>query len=216
MDLNKLAKECHRISIEKGFYDCPECEGRGFIVDPMPYTDCSVCKGIGKNKNMDMGERLALISSELYEALEAHRKNKFSGFDDKSLSLLLNNIEIVEKPDMGLSVFKEHIKDTFEDEMADVYYRILDLAAYKGFSLSNHLDIDWTWKSKNIASCIREIDKYFCLIYEDKLSTWDLEMGISILNLFLKEFFPKVDIEKHIKLKQAYNKNREYKHGKKY
>ena len=35
--------------------------------------------------------------------------------------------------------FKEYVKDTFEDELADVMIRVMDLAAFKGINLEQHI-----------------------------------------------------------------------------
>lgn len=76
MDLNELAKEIYNNNVEKGFYEEP----RSF------------------------GDRIALMHSELSEALEADRKDLM---DDKLT----------------------HRKGT-EVELADCLIRILDCAAY--------------------------------------------------------------------------------------
>ena len=113
-----MADQIHKVAVEKGFY-----EGE-----------------------INIGEKLMLIVSEIGEAMEAHRKGKFA--DDHRTVIEDNNF---------LKSFEEYIKDTFEDEIADTFIRLLDLCAYM-----------------------------------------------------------KIDIEKHIQLKNEYNILREYKHGKKY
>lgn len=109
--------------------------------------------------------KLMLIVSELSEALEADRKNKhadLSAFESAKPELhapVINGrmrIPNVIKEECKL-VFEAHIKDTFEDELADAFLRLMDL----------------------------------CGEYN-------------------------IDIEKHIRLKAAYNELRPYKHGKAY
>ena len=64
MNINELIKRAHENAVKKGFY--PE----------------------GENKNI--GELLMLIVSELGEALEAHRKNRFA--DIKGYNRAINDV----------------------------------------------------------------------------------------------------------------------------
>lgn len=78
-----------------------------------------------------IGTLLMLIVSELAEALEADRHKKHAD---------LNQFE--EQWDETLDMqeaFKTHIKDTFEDEIADAYIRILDLAGGLNINLGKHV-----------------------------------------------------------------------------
>lgn len=61
-----------------------------------------------------VGQKLALIQGELGEALEAHRKNRW-GLEEK---------------------------DTFEDELADVFIRLMDLCGYFGIDIQKQVE----WK----------------------------------------------------------------------
>jgi NTP pyrophosphatase (non-canonical NTP hydrolase) len=76
-----------------------------------------------KNKGFHEGEKntgemLALIHSEVSEALEADRKdNYFKGYQYP-----LSNL--IHLPDTTFAVqFRHDVKDTFEDELADVMIR---------------------------------------------------------------------------------------------
>ena len=111
--INELAREVHQNARNKGFFD--------------------------SEKNI--GEMLCLIHSEVSEALEADRKDKHTnvseivlgGLSDKNYGHTFNDDEY----------FKHHfnvlVKDTFEDELADIMIRVIDLAAFKGVDLEKHI-----------------------------------------------------------------------------
>lgn len=104
MSLNKLAQEIFKINAEKGFHD----------------------------KEINVGESLMLVVSELGEAVEAHRKDKFANF-----FLYVNNLNEENKFDK----FELSIKDTFEDEMADALIRILHMCARLDIDIEKHVQL---------------------------------------------------------------------------
>lgn len=88
------------------------------------------------DKERNIGELLMLVTSELGEAMEAHRKSKFANWDNYHKSCL----QLGNSPDTFDAVlFGEHIKDTFEDEIADAVIRLLDLSAGLGIDLEKHI-----------------------------------------------------------------------------
>lgn len=74
----------------------------------------------------ELGTLLMLIVSELSEALEADRTDKHV------------NIQTISEY-CNPAVFKEKIKDTFEDEIADTLIRLLDLVGYMGIDIDAHI-----------------------------------------------------------------------------
>lgn len=80
-------------------------------------------KGFYK-EGKELGTCLMLIVSELGEALEADRKGRHADICNLDQYLWNGNDD----------QFKQDIKDTFEDEIADVFIRLFDLCGY--------LDID--------------------------------------------------------------------------
>lgn len=101
-NLTQWSKEIHEANKAKGFYD--------------------------DEKNI--GEMLALIHSEVSEALEAHRSGEF----------FVNHEDLKSPPDSQFrELFLFHIKDTFEDEVADILIRVLDLCGYLGIDIDFHV-----------------------------------------------------------------------------
>lgn len=106
-DLNRLSKEVYRRNVEKGFYE--------------------------KAKNI--GEMIALMHSELSEALEADRKGKYAKADMETWNLLSGSPTSEDFREL----FQETVKDTFEDEMADLFLRLMDICGYLNIDIERHV-----------------------------------------------------------------------------
>ena len=103
--LNKLRDEVHENAKNKGFWD----------------------------NQRETGTLLMLCVSELAEAMEADRKDRYA------------DLELIEKDKEDFIDFKwsfeNSIKDTFEDELADTIIRILDLCGAKGIDIEKHIEL---------------------------------------------------------------------------
>jgi len=83
MTIKELMIESHKTAKDKGFWeiDCPICEGKGEHQNPgithkKDVVTCYGCNGTKRYKNnRNDGELIALMHSELSEALEALRHN---------------------------------------------------------------------------------------------------------------------------------------------
>lgn len=78
------------------------------------------------HKGQNIGEMLMLIVSELGEALEADRKNKHC-------------YKTIDIENLSCEQFNLVVKDTFEDELADVVIRVADLCGYLGIDMESHI-----------------------------------------------------------------------------
>lgn len=121
--LNKLRDKVGKINANKGFHE----------------------------KQLTLGEKLMLITSELSECLEADRVGKHSdieGFNKRynelvySMNNNLSEQELeVRKEESFKKVFKEYIKDGVEAELTDALIRIFDTAYLMNIDLDTLFDL---------------------------------------------------------------------------
>ena len=78
------------------------------------------------------GEIIALIHSELSEALEADRKNDEGEYIPPDCRRIESDKEFK-------MYFESEVKDSYWDEMADAMIRILDHAQHNGIDLAGHI-----------------------------------------------------------------------------
>lgn len=86
------------------------------------------------DSNRSFAETAMLIVSEISEAVEADRKGKRT--DPRDLNFTYADF-IAEQ--FKAEYFKDHIKDTVEDELADAFIRILDEAGRRGMDIGAHV-----------------------------------------------------------------------------
>jgi NTP pyrophosphatase (non-canonical NTP hydrolase) len=120
--LNKLAKEIHENAKNKGFYD----------------------------KKVEIPESLCLIHSEVSEALEAVRVSKFSKMKETDFYYTeKNKFESLAKESQKktIDIFVDKCKNTFEDELADVIIRVLDLCGSRNIDIESHIKAKMMYNS---------------------------------------------------------------------
>jgi NTP pyrophosphatase (non-canonical NTP hydrolase) len=122
--MKDLIKKAHATAKEKGFWDTER----------------------------NVSEMLMLIVSELAEAQEALRKDHYA----KPLSVvsLSHDLELAntdEEFELNIPEWKErfeqHIKSSFEDEVADVAIRLFDLCGGMGIDLQKHIELKMKYNS---------------------------------------------------------------------
>lgn len=119
MDINFISRQIHENARSKGFWD----------------------------KERNTGEMLMLIVSEISEAMEADRENKYYDPNTRYLvgkDLTVNGsrwaFDIVDTSDEAWrNWFRSEVKSTFEDELADAMIRIMDLAYSRNIDLESHI-----------------------------------------------------------------------------
>lgn len=181
--------------------------------------------GIAKSKGFwdterNTGELLMLIVSECGEALEAHRKwhrADLAGYDE------------TQDGDGPTKRFKIYIKDTFEDELADIVIRIADAAGGLGIhpdkdardplsygTRPNDGDLYKAWKlPDNVEEFLFDrVVHGVCAFRKRGLHGSLLHMPIASIKIWCDHHG--IDLMRHIELKMAYNETRERLHGKAY
>ena len=117
--INNLAAEIHKNAKAKGFFE--------------------------KEKNI--GEMLALIHSEVSEALEADRKDMYCDWSYDEPPIIQENLI---DDNSFKRLFEKEVKNNFEDGLADIMIRVMDLAAYK------KINLEWHIKAKMRYNSLRE------------------------------------------------------------
>ena len=141
--LNELSHKIYEANREKGFYE----DGDALLsVISIHAPDL-----VPAFKQMQTGQRFALITSEVSEALEADRKNRtFKGNIEKT------NIILSEWKDAMLNLttdeefkeeFERRVKDTVEDENADTIIRNFDFAGANNFDVDFHVQAKLRYNS---------------------------------------------------------------------
>lgn len=151
---------------------------------------------------------LMLIITELAEAVNADRKDRHA-YRDKFHDALRTD----DDNEMWSMLFEQYIKDSVEDELADVVIRSLDLAGSRGFDLTPaYLVIERIVSLKDHNS-FAEICYYISGIITSEPDA--IEERICFVLAFLIGYcqFTGIDLDWHVEQKMKYNSLRPYKHG---
>lgn len=165
---------------------------------------------------------LMLVLSEVGEMVEADRKNRRAA---------RNKMEQVMSLDAAAKnsfdhYFELYVKDTLEDELADVCIRLFDWCGARDIEpwTIGGETVDMTKEFKDIFGNMTVCEQCFWLscMVTNLRDVWDdddrLSQEISSLLSFCFEFahFHGIPLRWHIRQKMRYNANREQRHGKGY
>jgi NTP pyrophosphatase (non-canonical NTP hydrolase) len=167
MNHQALIERSHKQAVDKGFWEQP--------------------------LTFDMA--MALIISEIAEALEAYRKGKVT-------------------PDWDND---DAVKESFEVELADAIIRVYDWAGGNNLSLTDYKEqVTWTSDEGNnlmwLFNCVGEA----WVRTRDDQSNMNEGLNFVLFDLLSYCKFKNIDIEKYIMWKLDYNLTRAYKHGKQF
>lgn len=173
------------------------------------------------DKKYSFNHWLALVNSELYEALNAHRKDRVAKID-----CFERSISQIEKPDNADFdfAFEVYIKDTVADELADTLIRVFDLCGLYDVEIDDHYSHVIIKSNSNTFSdyilCTDHLERD-CILRCDEVGFDEGEkiantltcIVYSVLALCERE---NIDIKWHIENKMRYNSHRKTLHGCKY
>jgi len=224
VNTKELIKAAHQNAVTKGFYTCPECKGVK-VYPPCNHTGCynhisHPCEGCGRivgkcptcdgaSEYADIGTLLMRIVTEISKAVEAHRKNRFALWD-----LYSRSVEIQEFPPFEeKAAFSHYIKDTFEDKIAGTFIKLFELYGYLWVD-RDIIEIDEPRElrianNKNIPGflyeCLTVLPRVYQMYVEDEFID-SISYFYSVMLYFCTD--NKIDIQKHITAKMAYNLTR--------
>ena len=89
-------------------------------------------RGFWDEDVVNIHKYLLLIVSEVAEAQDADRKSRYANIEAFRDSTI--------KGDGFEKAFELYIKDSFEDEMADIFIRTMDFVAAMGINIGKHVE----------------------------------------------------------------------------
>lgn len=126
MKIKELIKNSYETSKSKGFHDIND----KLIKNIKSEEDKKALN------DLIITQKLMLISSEVVEAMESIRKNRYTKMSKSEINTLL-----LEHDSKYVSLFEKTVKDTFEDEIADVFIRLGDLCGKFNIDINNHIKL---------------------------------------------------------------------------
>lgn len=167
-----------------------------------------------------------MIITEMAEAVQADRHDKHAQRDlyNKNLARFRQYPDVVDDDKYTAEAFEIFIKDTFEDELADICIRCYDFAGLRHFDFedvgeSQHDAYMGITQGDYETFLNLPVPQFMCYIINliDTTYTADFDM-IAFALYMIAEYAAKKNIPLlwHIKEKMNYNEKRPYKHNLKY
>jgi NTP pyrophosphatase (non-canonical NTP hydrolase) len=170
---------------------------------------------------------MMLVLSEIGEMVEADRKNRHA---DVGMFKELEKVRIGSDEEYASYVnkcFVEHVKDTLEDEMADVVIRLCDFCgSLNVLPYTNDVMVDMSeefakfWGDKSVCEQCFALSSMVVDVERASYDADDTEMckrlGSTLSYIFEMAHFHGIDLLWHVDRKMEYNESRPRRHGKAY
>jgi len=132
MDLKKIIEQANELANEKGFWEDYDNMIKKMKGLPKQFSE----EDIDRIKMAFYNEKISLISSELGEATESMRIGKFYKGGEEGIKTLFE-IANSGKDFQFHAAYSTHVKDTFEDEIADSFIRLCDMCQKMGIDIES-------------------------------------------------------------------------------
>jgi NTP pyrophosphatase (non-canonical NTP hydrolase) len=140
MKIKKLVSESYKNAEEKGFWKHYDT-----ILHKMKKHNNFSVEEIEAFRISFINQKIMLVVSELSEMMESLRNSKITECDSSVIDDL--RLQFEENPELFYMRFVHHIKDTFEDELADVMIRLGDLIGKLGIDIDSHIELKQKFNS---------------------------------------------------------------------
>lgn len=161
----------------------------------------NVAKGFWPDGGRNMNEAMMLVVSELSEALEAHRAGKSADPDHVTWAI----------ETLDLDMFTAFIRGSWQEELADVAIRCLDIIGHNPGLVSGQKAALRYFPVENFGENLLYICRLLCVPVEYPQRCWDALCAVEIICTQAG-----VPLRGLVLLKLKYNETRPVKHGKKY
>lgn len=182
------------------------------------------------DQSLSVGHCMMLVLSEISEAVEADRRGRYANIPKERENTIFDPCVFHKDNVHYVDTFKENIKDTVEDELADVAIRLFDLCGTLNITPTDRFESyrelfkDFRKNYQRHSFCERAFVLSAILCHADGASVTDDGSGKSLPDIIGAALFflfamaedMNVDFIRHIELKMEYNETRPKKHGKKY